>query len=434
MEEQKKKDFFISHSSIDKEYAEWIAWTLEEAGYSTLIDSWDFPSGKSFVKCMQEGLVCSERIVIVASPDYWKADFTQAEWEYFYKLDPKSENQAIIIVKIKTCTVDAVLSTRINTGLIDSTEEGEAKHKLLNGLPGDIQKINSQQRNPPKSKPPFPPAQLKKSSQNHICDKKFLYRLGNLNQIDQRNHFIEHVPWEVCLSNGKTQGFIVAGPQQELPEIIVFTLSHILSEWMADECVGETPEITKLTSGNWKMYEKRPEEFLWKRFKLTTDIQNVKSLEDRKHQIKAVLETKTTCQIFYREIQSDESRNQQFLLDMLMAWAGLDLQEDSPSHFLLLICETDSIGDEQESTLWKQKLKVLLEHNDRHQAMLPPQTSPTIHEDLRNWMKLWDIDLAYRERIIARFAGKANMPFLQLKNELCAILKDYPFDGNLNHE
>ena len=41
---------------------------------------------------------------------------------------------------------------------------------------------------------------------------------------------------------------------------------------------------------------------------------------------KAELETKTPCQIFYREIQSDEARNQQFLLDMLMAWSDLDLQ------------------------------------------------------------------------------------------------------------
>ena len=36
------KDFFISYNSADKGWAEWIAWQLEEAGYTTILQAWDF--------------------------------------------------------------------------------------------------------------------------------------------------------------------------------------------------------------------------------------------------------------------------------------------------------------------------------------------------------------------------------------------------------
>lgn len=32
------KDFFISYNSADRTWAEWIAWQLEEAGYT-----WEWP-------------------------------------------------------------------------------------------------------------------------------------------------------------------------------------------------------------------------------------------------------------------------------------------------------------------------------------------------------------------------------------------------------
>ena len=41
------KDFFISHNKADKAWAEWIAWELEAAGYSTILQAWDFLSRRS---------------------------------------------------------------------------------------------------------------------------------------------------------------------------------------------------------------------------------------------------------------------------------------------------------------------------------------------------------------------------------------------------
>jgi hypothetical protein len=41
-------DFFISYASADKEWAEWIAWTSESAGYSIRIQAWHFDAGSNF--------------------------------------------------------------------------------------------------------------------------------------------------------------------------------------------------------------------------------------------------------------------------------------------------------------------------------------------------------------------------------------------------
>ncbi len=44
-----KKDFFISYNQADRRWAEWIAWYLEEEGYTTVIQAWDFQPGSNSV-------------------------------------------------------------------------------------------------------------------------------------------------------------------------------------------------------------------------------------------------------------------------------------------------------------------------------------------------------------------------------------------------
>jgi hypothetical protein len=47
-------DFCISYTSADRAWAECIAWELEEAGYTTLIQAWDLRPGINFVTEMQK--------------------------------------------------------------------------------------------------------------------------------------------------------------------------------------------------------------------------------------------------------------------------------------------------------------------------------------------------------------------------------------------
>ena len=80
MDAEAKKDFFVSYNRHDKTWAEWIAWTLEAAGYTVVIQVWDFRPGGNFVLDMQRAAAQAERTIAVLSRTYLESQFTQPEW------------------------------------------------------------------------------------------------------------------------------------------------------------------------------------------------------------------------------------------------------------------------------------------------------------------------------------------------------------------
>ncbi len=73
-----KRDFFVSFNQADRAWATWIAWVLEEAGYSVFFQDWDFKG--NFVLEMNKAHAQSRRTIAVLSPDYLTSRFTAPEW------------------------------------------------------------------------------------------------------------------------------------------------------------------------------------------------------------------------------------------------------------------------------------------------------------------------------------------------------------------
>jgi hypothetical protein len=46
-------DFFVSYTSADRAWAEWIAWQLEAEGYQVVVQAWDFCPGRDWIHEMQ---------------------------------------------------------------------------------------------------------------------------------------------------------------------------------------------------------------------------------------------------------------------------------------------------------------------------------------------------------------------------------------------
>jgi hypothetical protein len=65
-----RRDFFISYSPADERWATWQAWQLETAGYSTLIQAWDFVPGTNFIDFMDRGVRDSAVVLVVLSQNY----------------------------------------------------------------------------------------------------------------------------------------------------------------------------------------------------------------------------------------------------------------------------------------------------------------------------------------------------------------------------
>jgi tetratricopeptide (TPR) repeat protein len=127
------RDFFISYNSADGAWAEWIAWQLEEAGYTTVIQAWDIRPGSNFVLRMLEGSVQAERTIAVLSDSYLGALFTQPEWTAAFAQDPTGEKGTLLPVRVSECSLEGVLRTIVHIDLA-GLDETQARETLLQGV------------------------------------------------------------------------------------------------------------------------------------------------------------------------------------------------------------------------------------------------------------------------------------------------------------
>ena len=117
----KRKDFFISYNKHDERWAEWIAWQLENAGYEVVIQLWDWGGGNNFVIEMQKATVHCERTIIVLSPHFLKAIFTQPEWAQAFSQDPTGEKRLLIPVRVANCELKGFFKPLVYIDFLEPT-------------------------------------------------------------------------------------------------------------------------------------------------------------------------------------------------------------------------------------------------------------------------------------------------------------------------
>jgi hypothetical protein len=125
--------FFISYNKADRAWAEWIAWQLERAGYTTIIQAWDFEPGSNFVLEMNKGTIDAERTIAVFSPDYLSALYTQPEWAAAFIQDPTGEKRTLVPVRIRECNPEGLLKALVYIDLVGKNEI-QARETLLVGV------------------------------------------------------------------------------------------------------------------------------------------------------------------------------------------------------------------------------------------------------------------------------------------------------------
>src|SRR5205807_9683608 len=112
------KDFFISYTSADKSWAEWIAWELENAGYSTIIQTWDFRPGADFISEMEDAAQNTVRTIAVLSPNYFKSDFTRDERNAAFA----KHKGKLLPVRVRECQIPDLLAVRVYIDVVNLTD------------------------------------------------------------------------------------------------------------------------------------------------------------------------------------------------------------------------------------------------------------------------------------------------------------------------
>ena len=151
-------DFFISYNKADREWAEWIAWQLEDAGYSTKIQAWDIRPGSDFIDEMNKAIIETERTIAVLSPDSLVSRYAKMEWDATIKKGPNK----LLFACISKCRPEGVYGPIIGFDL--ALDEETAKRTLLDAVakvgrikPRSVHFPNSHSTPPPEGpRPRFP--------------------------------------------------------------------------------------------------------------------------------------------------------------------------------------------------------------------------------------------------------------------------------------
>lgn len=213
-ESEQKRDFFISRNKADRDWAQWIAWQLEEAGYTTVLQDWDFRPGQNFVLKMHEAAANCERTIAVLSADYLAAEFSAAEWAARFVEDPTGEDGKLITVRVGECDPPGLLKSVIYIDLVDLTEK-RAKETLLAGMKRGRAKPKSPPRFPKpateaaEQPPRFPAALPPIWNVPHLRNPNFTGREDLLTQLRDKLTSGEHAAVTQAVSGlggvGKTQ-------------------------------------------------------------------------------------------------------------------------------------------------------------------------------------------------------------------------------------
>jgi hypothetical protein len=140
-------DFFVSYTGPDREWAAWIAWQLEEAGHTVLLQVWDFPVGTHFVSQMDRATRRARQTVVVLSEAYLKSGYAAAEWEEAWRRDPDGKRRGLLVFAIDDCRTDGLLGQVVRADLA-GLDRVTAREVVLAAVSGTRPK--------PSTEPDFP--------------------------------------------------------------------------------------------------------------------------------------------------------------------------------------------------------------------------------------------------------------------------------------
>ncbi len=116
-------DFFVSYTEKDQTWAEWIAWTLEAAGYRVVIQAWDFGAGSHFVEEMHRATEYAVRTVAVLSAAYLRSAYAAPEWQAAWAADPLGRARKLLVFRVEDCDRPGILRCIVSVDLfgVDQT-------------------------------------------------------------------------------------------------------------------------------------------------------------------------------------------------------------------------------------------------------------------------------------------------------------------------
>src|SRR4051812_42938928 len=133
----RRTDFFISHAGRDTAWAEWLAWQLQQAGYTVELDVWDWAPGEDFVARMQLALERADRLLAVCTEAYFGSVFGGAELRAAFTT-PAAPAGRVVPGLGEPGTLPALYAPLVQvdlTGLDEAAAAARLRDRLTGGRP-----------------------------------------------------------------------------------------------------------------------------------------------------------------------------------------------------------------------------------------------------------------------------------------------------------
>jgi hypothetical protein len=127
-------DFFISYSPVDERWATWVAWELERAGYTTMLQAWDFVPGTNFIDFMDRGVTRSTAVIAILSRNYTRSTYGRLEWQAAMRRSPEDPGSRLITVRIEDFPLEGLLATITFVDLVPVDDPETARRLLLSRI------------------------------------------------------------------------------------------------------------------------------------------------------------------------------------------------------------------------------------------------------------------------------------------------------------
>src|SRR6266511_4408735 len=139
-EPHQRRDFFISYTQADRAWAEWLAWELEAAGYTTVLQAWDMPPGAAFAHVMHQATTTARHTLLVLSPAYLRSAMTEAEWRPGFVADPSGQDRRLVPMRVEPCEPKGLLTDRVYLDLV-GLDEATARGRLREGVAAALRSL-----------------------------------------------------------------------------------------------------------------------------------------------------------------------------------------------------------------------------------------------------------------------------------------------------
>lgn len=126
-------DFFVSYTAADRGWAEWVAWQLEEAGFRSLVQDWDFVPGSNWTIQMKEGVARAPHTIVLLSNAYLQSTYGRKEWQAALAADPSGATRRLLPIRIEDCERPGLLGQIVSVDLFGCPPDA-ARQRLLNTI------------------------------------------------------------------------------------------------------------------------------------------------------------------------------------------------------------------------------------------------------------------------------------------------------------